>query len=72
MKYVNVESSNLKLVGYDKHTLTLEICFHNGAIYQYSPISHKRYKELIEADSVGKYFSQRIRVDETIVATRVA
>ncbi|EFF2588943.1 KTSC domain-containing protein [Escherichia coli] len=38
-----VSSSNLQSVGYDSATLTLEIAFHNGGIYQYSGVPSRIY-----------------------------
>ena len=39
MERKNVSSSNLKSVGYDSTTQTLEIEFLNGGLYQYSSVS---------------------------------
>ena len=61
MKRTVVQSSDLLSVGYDERTLTLEIEFRDGSIYQYTRIPKQVYVELMSADSKGTYFSQYIR-----------
>jgi hypothetical protein len=56
-----VVSSNLKSIGYDLASQTLEIEFHSGQVYQYFGVPEKVYRELIAASSHGKYFHKRIR-----------
>ncbi|MEM4204933.1 MAG: KTSC domain-containing protein [Candidatus Methanomethylicaceae archaeon] len=56
-----VESSNLRSVGYDEATRTLEIEFHSGGIYQYYDVPPEVYQELLCAPSLGKYFHAHIR-----------
>ena len=61
MKRSPVKSSNIAEVGYDIPTLTLEIKFHNGSVYQYWPIKRRTYDVLVNSPSVGKYFNKHIR-----------
>lgn len=61
MERQKVKSSNIASVGYDETTRILEVEFHNGGIYQYLNVPPQDYAELIEADSVGKFFHSRIR-----------
>ncbi len=56
-----VESSNLKSVGYDPGTKTLEIEFQNGGVYQYHEVPQTVYRELMNADSHGRYFISAIK-----------
>lgn len=56
-----VESSNLKSVGYDPNTATLEVEFHNGAIWQYYDVLESTYYEMKSASSIGKYFNANIK-----------
>lgn len=56
-----VKSSNLKSVGYDSGSKTLEIEFLSGGIYQYSGVPSNIYEELMNAPSHGKYFHRNIR-----------
>lgn len=63
MKRQSVESSNLASVGYDKDNELLEIEFKHGGIYQYFGVPIEVYKELMNADSHGKYFAANIKND---------
>jgi hypothetical protein len=56
-----VSSSNLKSVGYDPRSRTLEIEFHNGGVYQYDEVSQQTYDDLIAAASKGRYYAEHIR-----------
>jgi len=60
MQHVNVNSSNVKSIGLDASTKTLEIEFHNGKIYQYFGISDELYGKLMTADSVGSFLHAKI------------
>lgn len=55
-----VKSSNIAAIGYDPQTLTMEVQFHNGAIYRYHPISPETYRGLESAPSIGKHFRNHI------------
>lgn len=59
----NVESSNIKSIGYDTENKILEVEFRHGGIYQYLDIPENIYEEFMNADSHGKYFSEKIRND---------
>jgi hypothetical protein len=63
----SVRSSNLASVGYDANSKTLEIEFKNRRVYQYFQVPAMEYLSLINAESVGRYFSAEIRgaYDET-------
>jgi len=56
-----VISSNLKSVGYDINTKTLEIEFKNGSVYQYYGVPLDIYEKLMKAPSHGKFFHAHIR-----------
>lgn len=56
-----VRSSNVASVGYDPNTLTLEVEFVNGAVYQYFDVPEIEYQSLISAESVGKYLNLNIK-----------
>jgi len=53
MQRTPVSSSNLRSVGYDPATQTLEIEFMNGHIYQYSGVLKSVYDALLAAESHG-------------------
>lgn len=61
MKRESVESSNLASVGYDAAKQILEIEFNHGGIYQYSDVPQEVYNELMRADSLGRYFANKIK-----------
>lgn len=61
MDRIFVSSSNLNSVGYDAPSLTLEVEFKDGALYQYFDVPASVHQELVAASSVGQYFSQNIR-----------
>jgi hypothetical protein len=61
MNRLLVDSSDLHSVGYDSSTLTLEIEFNSGGIYQYYGVSKEVYERLLAAPSLGKFFPANIR-----------
>ena len=61
MDRISVSSSNLNSVGYDVPSLTLEVEFKDGALYQYFDVPASVHQELVTASSVGQYFSKNIR-----------
>lgn len=60
MHRINVESSNLKSMGYDQGSMLLEIEFNDGCIYHYYNLPLDVYQGLMSAPSHGKYFNQHI------------
>jgi len=56
-----VMSSNLRAVGYDSGSQTLEIEFRNGGAYAYYGVSPWVHAALMTASSHGKYFHSHIR-----------
>ena len=70
MKRKSVSSSVLASIGYDPKSRLLEVEFNHGEIYQYSDVPEKVYKELINADSIGKYYSDNVRDDYEFVRLR--
>lgn len=61
MNRTPVTSSNLRSVGYDPGTETLEIEFHDGGIYQYFHVPSGIHNALMNASSHGKYFAANIK-----------
>lgn len=61
MNRQHVQSSNLRSVGYDSSTSTLEIEFNSGGVYQYFDVPESVYSELMEASSKGSYFHENIK-----------
>lgn len=56
-----VSSSNLKSVGYDPETRTLEVEFLYGALYSYSGVPESVHAGLMSASSHGAYFDAHIK-----------
>lgn len=61
MERMPVQSSNIAEVGYEPATMTLEVAFHNGTIYQYFDVPEALYQELIRAESVGTFLNAQIK-----------
>lgn len=61
MNRVPVASSNLKSVGYDPQTLTLEVEFKMSGIYRFFNVPESVYNKLMAASSLGTYFSDHIK-----------
>lgn len=56
-----VKSTNLVSIGYDEQTETLEIEFKGNRIYRYQNVSKEEYNNLVNAESIGKYFNTNIK-----------
>ena len=61
MQRQSVSSSNVRSVGYDRTTHTLEVEFHNGGIYQYYNVPEAEFIDLVNAGSIGSYLYTHIR-----------
>lgn len=60
MKRTSVESSTLKSVGYDEKKELLEVEFRNGDVYRYERVDVVTHLNLMGAESVGRYFHNRV------------
>jgi hypothetical protein len=56
-----VSSSNIRSVGYDADSQTLEIEFSSGAIYQYYNVGSDLFEQLMIAASKGQFLNTYIR-----------
>ena len=56
-----LQSSNLKSVGYDQDELILEIEFEDGEIHQYIDVPQETYQALVASESQGSYYTHYIR-----------
>lgn len=61
MHRIAVSSSDLRSVGYDSTSQTLEIEFHSGGVYQYYGVPLALYHALMAAGSHGRYFHAHIK-----------
>ena len=55
-----VSSSNIKSAGHDDKTDTMDVEFHNGAVYSYPGVKKEMFDRLIASGSVGKFFHKNI------------
>lgn len=69
MKRQTVSSSNLRAVGYDEKTRTLEVEFRNNRIYKYAGVPEIIFKSLMNASSHGKFLHAQIK--DRFLATRI-
>jgi hypothetical protein len=53
----------MKAVGYEGKSMTLEVEFQSGEIYQYFEVPAEVFKQLEAAKSKGRYFNAEIRDD---------
>ena len=61
MERISVQSSNVAEVGYDPNTMTLEVAFHSGGIYQYFDVPGSLFQEMLQAESVGRFLNLYIK-----------
>jgi hypothetical protein len=61
MERTPVVSTDLRSVGYDPNSQTLEVEFNAGSVYQYAGVPQSEYDGLMNADSKGRYFNANIR-----------
>ena len=57
----DVASSNVKAVGYDGHTQTLEVEFVSGRVYQYYGVPENMHGQFMQAPSKGEFFNAYIK-----------
>ena len=61
MQRIPVLSTDLRSIGYDQSSETLEVEFRNESVYQYSSVPSNIYSALMAAESKGRYFNSEIR-----------
>lgn len=67
MKHIFVKSSNLRSIGYDPATETLEVAFlpkkegEAPRVYSYDAVPYEKYRQFLNAPSVGSHFAAHIR-----------
>ena len=69
MERKRVSASNIRSVGYDPSSQTLEIEFTSGSIVQYSRVPAEIHRRLMAAPSPGSYFKDNI--EEEYAARRL-
>lgn len=61
MDRIPVQSSNVAEVGYDSQSMTLEVAFRDGSVYQYFDVPDTVYQGLLHADSVGTFLNAQVK-----------
>lgn len=61
MEMTPVDSSNVRAIGYDDATSTLQVEFLNGSLYQYFDVPRHVFDGLLAADSVGRYLNEYVK-----------
>lgn len=56
-----VQSSNVRSVGYGEESMTLEVEFHSGGLYQYFNVPESVYSGLMNAETNGSYLNDHIK-----------
>ena len=69
-----VDSTTLASAGYDTAAGLLELEFRSGAIYRYLSVPASLYRDLLAADSKGRFFNRsiRYRFPTSLVASAVS
>jgi hypothetical protein len=60
VRFKKVNSSMLRQVRYDPKSRFLDVVFRTGESYRYKDVPPAEYKELMNAESHGKYMQTRI------------
>lgn len=70
-----VNSSNLKSIGHDgKETLEVEFYGRRGKpdpIWRYQPVSCDMFRDLMDAESKGAFFTDRIKYNQDISSNQM-
>ncbi len=61
MAPIEFDSTILAWGAYSPERRLLELGFRTGEVYEYFDVPPERYRELIQADSKGRYFNLHIR-----------
>lgn len=61
MKRAQVDSTVILSAGYDPQTRTLEVQLQDGRVYAYLDVPPVVYRDLLAAESAGRYFAWFIK-----------
>jgi uncharacterized protein len=61
MYRTTVNSSNIKSIGYNSQSATLEVEFTSGDVYQYFNVPEYLYQQFLHASSHGQFLNENIR-----------
>lgn len=57
MNRTSVSSTNIRSIGYDRQSATLEVEFFSGDVYQYFNVSEDFYRQFLNASSHGQFLN---------------
>ena len=61
MRREAVSSSNIESIGYDEESMTLEVEFRSGMIYQYFDVPFGIHEQLMGASSHGEFLASQVK-----------
>ena len=63
IELLQVESSQVKAIGYDDETRTLAVAFNHGAgaIYHYPEVDRETFDAFLAAERLGSFFGKNIK-----------
>lgn len=61
MNRTPVTSRAVASIGYDPNTMTLEVEYSKGSVYQYFDVPETVYQDFVSAASMGAYLNQNIK-----------
>ena len=61
MNRTPVQSSNIRSVGYDSGSQTMQVEFSSGGVYDYSGVPADVHAKMISAKSIGGAFASEVR-----------
>ncbi len=70
MNRTPVRSSNIRSIGYEVETRTLEVEFHSGGVYQYSGVPETVFQGFMRSASKGSFFHDHIQDQYSCSQTR--
>lgn len=60
MQRTSVQSTNIRSIGYDQASATLEVEFTSGDVYQYFNVPQLVYQNFLHAASPGQYLNENV------------
>ncbi|HRZ18537.1 MAG TPA: KTSC domain-containing protein [Methanofastidiosum sp.] len=61
MELIDVNSSNIRRLGYDEPSKTLIIVFKSGSAYEFADVPKEIYEKLLQTPSIGTFFTKYVR-----------
>lgn len=61
MDRTRVSSTNIRSIGYDEGSQTLEVEFTSGGIYDYAGVPKNVYQRFMAAPSKGRFFDSVVK-----------